>query len=470
MKSNSSDILTTRYGGIIPIIKEIMKRGIPELINSSLEEIKPRKHNSKYKFSDMFISWIAAALCGATRIDNITELKKDLEAIPGLNLPSHDTMGRMMKLLSSEIMVQNRKMNHQVNDNFYDENHTLNKLLVQSTKLMGILNETNEYILDVDCTFIETRCAGAMSMKDRDAPGFYPMICLIGELPVFISMRNGNSNADFRIKETIEACLDLLDEAGIKIKKVRTDGAGYRKDLLEMLEKRNVKFITASPVNSSHKKMHDEFENATWKDIVFETANTYKECHIGEIIYNMYEVETPFRIIALKVPTGQKLLETLDEDEVQQRELIQKRMTELNARGLLKRNNKKYISTTWNSIKDFQYKMIATNDFETDAEELFYLYNQRGESERQFSFLKKDFGWSYPPFMWMNENTVFFILTALANNVFRAVAMLFNEHINELELNARVRRFQKVFIDIIAIHTNGQWIYHTTKIDFEKIA
>ena len=466
---SSSDILMTRYGGIIPIIKEIMKRGIPELIDSSLAEIKPRKHNSKYKFSDMFLSWIAAALCGATRIDNITDLKKDLRVIPGLNVPSHDTMGRMMKLLSSEIMVQNRKMNHQANDNFYDENYTLNRLLVKSTKSMGILNETNEYILDVDCTFIETRCTGAMSMKGKDAPGFYPMICLIGELPVFISMRNGNSNADFRIMETVEACLDLLDEAGIKIKKVRTDGAGYRKDLLEMLEKRNVKFITASPVNNSHKKMHKEFETAIWKDIIFETANAYKKCQIGEIAYNMHEVETPFRIIALRVSTEQKLIEQLDEDEVQQRELIQKKMAELNDKGLLKRNNKKYISTTWNSIEGFKYKMIATNDFETDAEELFYLYNQRGEAERQFNFLKKDFGWSYPPFMWMNENTVFFILTALANNVFRAVALLFNEHINKLELNARVRRFQKAFIDIIASYTNGQWTYRNTKIDFEKI-
>lgn len=109
-------------------------------------------------------------------------------------------------------------------------------------------------------------------------------------------------------------------------------------------------------------------------------------------------------------------------------------------------------------------------NFETDAEELFYLYNQRGEAERQFSFMKNDFGWNLPPFMNMNENTVFFIVSALANNVFRAIALLFDEHLDKLELNARVRRFQKAFIDTIAIFIDGNWIYYNTKIDFGKIA
>ena len=466
----SSEILTTRYGGIIPVVQEMIKRGIPELIDSHLEVEFKRKHNSKYRFSDMFISWIAAALCGATRIDHVTGLRQDLEVIPDLNVPSHDTVGRMMKILSNKIKVQDRKMNHQVNDNYYDDNISLNRLLIQVTKQMGILNEKDEYILDVDCTFIETRCFGAMSMKDKDGPGFYPMICLIGNLPVFIEMRNGNSIADFRIKETIESCLDLLDETGIKIKKVRTDGAGYRKDLLEMLEKRSVKFVTASPVNAYFKSMLNSFDKTNWTDVKIETANAIKECQIGEIEYLMTDVKTPFRVIALKIPSDEKLNEFLDDDELEHRKWVKENMKVLNSRGLLKRNNKRYVEGYWNEIKGYKYKMITTNDFETSAEELIYLYNQRGEAERQFSFMKKDFGWNLPPFMYMNENTVFFIISALANNVFRAIALLFDQHIDELELNARVRRFQKAFIDTIAICMNGNWTYYNTKIDFGKIA
>lgn len=469
MKKNS-DILITRYGGVIPIVKEMIRRGVPELIDSSLEKEFKRKHNSKYKFSDMFISWIAASLCGATRIDHITGLKEDLEVIPGLNVPSHDTIGRLMKQIVSPINEKDRISQESATPNQCDDNLRLNRLLIEATKQMGALNETDEYILDVDCTFINTRCSGAISMNDKDAPGFYPMICLIGDLPVFISMRNGNSTADYRIMECVEQCLDLLDEANIKVKLVRTDGAGYRKDLLPMMEKRGVKFLTASPVNAYFKKMLNSFDKAQWTDTTIETANSIRECQIGEIEYLMTTVETPFRVIALKVPKEDTLHNMLTEEDIEQRELIKQKMKCLNEKGLLKRNNKRYVDAVWNEINGFQYKMVTTNDFETPAEELIYTYNQRGDAERKFSFMKNDFGWNLPPFMHMNENTVFFIISALANNVFRAIALLFDEHIDELELNARVRRFQKAFIDTIAICTDGNWTYYNTKIDFEKIA
>lgn len=465
----SSDILITRYGGVIPVVQEMIRRGIPELIDSQLEQQFKRKHNSKYKFSDMFISWISAAMCGATRIDHVTGLKEDLEVIPGLNVPSHDTVGRMMKSLATEVFVDSRKMNYQVNDNYYDDNIELNRLLIQATKKMGILKETEKYVLDVDCTFIDTRCSGAISMKDKDAPGFFPMICLIGDLPVFVSMRNGNSISDYRIKECIEQCLDLLDEENIKVKVVRTDGAGYRKELLTMLEQRKTKFVTASPVNGYFKAMFNALNNTTWTETTIETANSFKNCLIGEIQYSMNKVDTPFRVIALKIPTDEKLLDELDDNEIERRKLIKNKLEALENDGKLKRNNKRYSEGEWNEVRGFQYKMITTNDFETPAEDLIYLYNQRGDAERKFSFMKNDFGWNLPPFMHMNENTVFFIISALANNVFRAVALLFDKHIDELELNARVRRFQKAFIDTVAMFIGGKWTYYSTKIDFEKI-
>lgn len=469
MEQNKSDILTTRFGGVIPIIKEMIKRGMPELIDSSLEAIAPRKHNCKYSFSDMFLSWIAASLCGATRIDNVTGLRKELEVISELNIPSHDSMGRLMKQISQPINSIDRVTQENASLNEWDDNISLNRLLIRATKKMGALKESENYVLDVDCTFIDTRCSGAKSMKDKDAPGFYPMICLIGNLPVFISMRNGNSTADFRIKECIESCLNLLEEEGISISKVRTDGAGYRKELLTTLHTRGVQFVTASPVNAVFKSMLKQFDETNWSSATIETANTFKECQIGEISYKMHGSEIPFRIIALKIPTGSNVTNDFDQEELERREYVSKKMQELKNKGALKAQNKRFSDGFWNEIRGFRYKMIATNDFDTPAEKLIYFYNERGNSERKFDFMKNDFGWKFPPFMRMNENTVFFIITALANNVFRAVAEIFNEHIDELELNARVRRFQKIFIDNTAICTNGLWTYYNTKIDFEKI-
>lgn len=468
MKLNKSDILTTRFGGVIPIVKEMIRRGMPELIDSSLAEEFSRKHNSKYKFSDMFISWIASALCGATRIDHVTGLKEDLEVIPGLNVPSHDTMGRLMKALVAPIIREDYVSQEAVTPNEYDENIPLNSLLIKMTVASGALERGREYILDVDCSFIHTSCMNAAKDNKDVRQGFNPMICLIGNLPVFIAMRNGNSGADFREKQCIEQCLDLLEKEGIRVKMVRTDGAGYREAQTKMINDRNTLFLTASPVNAAFKKMFAEFDKCNWNKTIIETANEFKECEVAEISYSMTNLTEKWRVIAQRIPVDPNV--SLSPDEVAQRQKVERQIKKLAKEGKYKSHQKRFSPADWNVVRDYKYKMIATNDFETPAVDLIKLYNQRGDAEKKFSYMKQDFGWKYPPFMRMNENTVFLIVSSMANNIFRAMAEHFNVHIDDLELNARIRRFQKAFIDTIAICINGNWTYYNTKIDFEKIA
>ncbi len=465
--SNKKNI--TRYGGIIPIIIEMKKRKLPELIDSFFENDMPRVKQCKYKFSDIFITWIVTALCGAKRIDNVTGLREKLECIPGLNIPSHDTMGRLMKKMATAIVNKDRVSPDVVNTNYYDDNVRLNKLLIQASILMGALKEGQEYILDVDCTFISTRCAGAKSMKDKDQYGFYPMICMIGELPVYISMRNGNSSADFRIKECVSDCIDLLEESNITVKKVRTDGAGYRTTLLDMLHNRGIEFNCASQVNINFKRMWRSLDKAIWRDVTIETANSFKQCKITEIDYFMHGSIIDYRVIALQVPIDKKIKILEDDDEKQMRERIEIKMNNIKNKGLLKSPNKRYVEGVWNEIRGYRYKMIITNDFKTSAEEIVLEYNKRGDAEKKFAFMKGDFGWKWPPFMWMNENTVFMISSALANNVFRSIAILFNEHIPNLKLNARREKFQKRFINIMCEIFEDCLKFEITDIDFSKI-
>lgn len=456
MKVQSPDILVTRYGGIIPIMEELIRKGIPNLIDSAMLDM-PRAKQSKYKYSDMFMSWIAASLCGATRVDNITGLQNELNVIPGLNVPSHDTIGRLMKQIVSEVEGYNRVSQEAVTYNQWDENLRLNELLIKVSKAVGALNENEDYILDVDCTFLHTQCVNAFKKPRDNRQGFNPMICLIGDLPVFVSMRNGNSGADFRQKECVEQCIDLLEKEGIKVKIVRTDGAGYREEYTKMLNDRGIQFLTASPVNASFKKMFQQFNSTNWKKVSIETATKFLDCDLAEIKYNMTNLDEKWRLIALRENNDQNKRENISKIET------------LEKKGILKSKQKRYSEADWNTVDGFRYKMIATNDFDTPAEELCMLYNQRGNAERKFSFLKQDFGWKYPPFMKLNENTVFLIVSAMANNIFRAMAKLFNEQIDELELNARVRRFQIAFINTVAIYENKKWKFFNDKVDFEKI-
>lgn len=372
-----------------------------------------------------------------------------------------------MKKVAVQSISKDNISQRAVTLNEWDDNIPLNKLLIQLTKACGALNEEDEYILDVDCTFLHTQSVNASNNNKDKRQGFNPMICLIGNLPVFISMRNGNSGADFRQKECVQQCLDLLEEEGIKVKMVRTDGAGYREGYTKMIHDRGVQFLTASPVNAAFKKMFGLFDSTSWRDTTIETANEFKVCQISEIHNSMTNLDEEWRIIALRIPVDSR--HEMSNDDIQFRKMIDEQLTILKNNGKLKSHQKRYSEANWNEVRGYKYKMIATNDFDTPAEELIYLYNDRGDAEKKFSYMKRDFGWKYPPFMKMNENTVFLIVSSMANNVFRGMAIHFDEIIDDIELNARVRKFQHAFINTVAILIDGDWTYCNTKIDFGKI-
>lgn len=470
--SNKRDF--TEWGGLIPIVNELYRLGIPDLVDSAFETDKPRVEQCKYKFSDVFTSLIASTLCGGVRIDNITGLKKELELIPGLNIPSHDTMGRLMKEMASKVIKIDMDSNSESNTNYYDDNERLNKLLIQISKLMGCFDDEDGYILDVDCTFISTKCAGAMTPKKVEKYGFFPMVCLIGDCPIFVSNRNGNSSDDLRVTETVEMCIGLLEKEGIKIKTVRTDGLGYNIGLTHMLHGRGIQFVSTSPVNKSFKKMWHKFESVAWRNTIIETANSFKECQVCEIPYKMTGSKIEFRVIGARIPFESNTINEDDTEEIIEQKLFRlkmsEKMLELKNNDVLKAPNKRYKDTFWKENKEFRYKLYITNDFDSSVEDIILKFNLRGDAERKFSFMKQDFGWKWPPFQNMNENTVFFILTAIANNVYRGFHKKYYKHIPELELNVRVNIFRKNFIKVLCYFIDENTIeYRGTNIDFSKI-
>ena len=467
--SNKRDF--TEWGGLIPIVNELYGLGIPDLVDSAFETDKSRVEQCKYKFSDVVTSLISSALCGGVRIDNITGLKKELELIPGLNIPSHDTMGRLMKQMASKEKIKDVYQNDGLKKNYYDDNIRLNKLLIQISKKMGCFEEGKEYILDADCTFINTRCAGAKSAEGIDQFGFYPLVCFIGNFPIFFSNRNGNSSDRFRIAETIEMCINLLEEENIKIKMVRMDGAGYNTALYSMLHEKNIKFLSTAPVNTSFKKMWRQIDDSsTWTDVKIETATSFKECQICDIPYTMNDYDATFRVVIARIPTENTIEENETDEEKEFRLEIENKMQMIEKKGLLKTNDKRYISVFWKVRKSYKYKLFMTNDYISPAEDVIAQYNLRGDMEKQFSYMKQDFGWKWPPFKNMNENTVFFILTAIANNVYRGFHKKFTKHIPEIELNARVNNFRKNFIKVLCYFLEDNSIeYRGTEIDFTKI-
>jgi len=474
VKAIRSDIKVSPHGGVVPILKKIKEFGIPQVIRACLGK---RKEQSKYGYDDVFIAWVLTSLCGGTRLDHITKLKKKLNIIPGLKVPSHDTLGRVMKKLATEIEAKSTSGNKRTATTTFNENLGLNRMLIKASKRAGALNENRSYTLDIDATFIPTECRGAIrknNVTDRvdvSKIGFNPMICLINELPVFISMRDGYASPAFEINKCVQNCLNLLDESNIKIGRVISDAAGYNKEMFEALHSKGIKFLVRFPYQSKMETFKSALDSCSnWKETEIRTANFNWTCEVGDVPYKMFDhytenrVSTTWRVVAMRVP-----VECLTEDERIVKKINTEKLNLLAGKKKLKEAGKPYAEGKWSVIGRFKYKFYITNDFKKTCEELIIEYNKRGMAERVFSFMKSEFAWRLPPFMNMNENTVFMIAAALANNVFKGMVMLFKKKIPQIKLNTRLKEFQFVFIDVACAYIDKTYIFYNTDIEYELL-
>lgn len=481
MKAVRSERNISPHGGAVPILKKIKEFGIPQVIRACLGK---RVAQSIFGYEDILIAWVLTSLCGGTRLDHITKMKKKLSIIPGLKLPSHDTLGRGMKKLATETLTAcniSSKKTIKVTHADYNDNIPMNQMLVKATKRAGALKEGPSYTLDVDATFISTECRGAIRRLDENGKidyakiGFNPMVCLIGDLPVFISMRNGNAAASFQIKQCLQNCLTLLEESKIKVGRVISDAAGYNKDTFEMLDARGIKFNVRFPFTKKMETFKSQLKKCdNWRKTEIETANFFWDCEIADIPYKMFDlpverrVSKTWRVVAMRIPTDQTL-QSINKEEWERKNLVKDELNRLSNKKALKELGKSYTDVHWKEIDGYVYKFFITNDEDKTSEEIVLEYNKRGNAERKFSFMKNDFGWNLPPFMNMNENAVFMIVAALANNVFRAMVMTFKKEIPELRLNARLSEFQFIFIDVACEYINNTFIFYNTDMPYEKI-
>ena len=108
----------------------------------------------------------------------------------------------------------------------------------------------------------------------------------------------------------------------------------------------------------------------------------------------------------------------------------------------------------------FKYRTILTNDLQSTELEIIEYYNQRGASEKVFDVMNNDFGWNHLPCSFMNENTAYMIIMAMAKNFYHyfieKVAVVFQN----IEPTSRLKRFIFRFINVSGkwIHSGRQWV------------
>lgn len=365
-----------------------------------------------YSYSDIILYWIYANLCGAERLEDTVFLKSHLNDIPDLAIPSPDRISGIFRSLATPTKATPTKNGGK---HEFSHNLTLNRLMLDTAKKLNVISGDT---LDYDNVIIETYKQDSTWTYKR-TKGYQPGVAFIGQTPVYIEGRSGNSPAMHKMSETLDICLRLLKEKNIRFKYFRSDSAAYQFDIIKLLEAHGKEFfIRADTV----KAMRLEAEKITSWETIVTPEQTFE---LGEMDYLPFFGKYSFR------------------EEPKFYRAIVKRMKDTEG--------------------NFKYYSIVTNNTTMSKGEVLYFYNRRGAMERNFDDLKNNFNWKRIPFSNLNENLVFMIIGAMASIVYKYLINTFSKKLDFVKKNFRLKNFIFHFITV-----SSRWIEGSLKLFTDK--
>lgn len=391
----------TPYGGLLFVIKDLKNKGLSKLIDSHLGK---RVKQARYSYSDIILNWAYCNLCGAERLEEIESMRDKID----IKLPSHDALGTVMKSFSTKTQIikggKKAKQDHQFNIH-----KPLNSLMLDTVLRLNLLDTNKSHILDYDNTIIEARKYD-VTKTYKWSYGYQPGVSFIGKIPVYIEGRNGNSNAEAMMCDTLKRGFKLLDERNIKINKFRSDAAAFQFDVIDLMEQRDIKFYIRLVRN---KGFEEKVKNTvrSWEKITISkmTKNGHfvkMDAELGEGVYTSTRFKKRYRMIVTKYK---------------------------------------------NDKGETKYRALLSNDTTMTPKQILYFYNQRGAIERNFDDLKNNFNWRRLPFSFLNQNTVFMIISAINYIIYQYLILKFSKKLSFVKRKWRLRRFKSLFIDCSAM-------------------
>lgn len=405
MKIEKSNQIISPFSGINFILREINKSGIRQEIDKHLGK---RSDDCTYSYSDVLISLWSVFLCGGDCAEDITEhVGEHLKKIPGMKVPSADTILRCQQELKTEkeIYINEKGVVNEVNKNI-----VLNRMNIGIMKHLHLLKDEIGYDFDFDNQLLPTEKYDA-KRSYKHVNGYFPGIATINNMPVYIENRNGNSNVKYRQSETLEMAYGLLKEAGIRIHRSRMDCGSYAKDIVDVVEKNCDYFYIRAMRCENLEEIVGNIEQ--WQTVEI----NYKQYEVASIEYQPFGIkDKKYRLVIMREPNKNGQINLLTEDAM-------------------------------------KYRSILTSDWESTELQVIEFYNKRGGSEKVFDVLNNDFGWNRMPFSFMNENTVFLIIMATCKNVYQYFIEKYAQRLDFLEKNFRLKKFIFRFINVA-----GKWI------------
>lgn len=405
MKLQKISTQVSPFSGINFLNEEYNKSGFTQLIDNQLG-IRCKPYD--FSYSDIIKNLMNVFFCGGDCAEDIqTHLRNTLLSIPDNNVPSADTILRGIKELSTENTTYESDNNKKYEFNI---NRNLNDLNIKSLLLTKQLTKGEYYDFDYDNQIIPTEKYDTKKTYKK-INGYFPGVATIGNKIVYIENRDGNSNVKFEQASTLTRAYELLAENDIKIFRSRMDAGSYSKKIIDIVSEHSKLFYIRANKSSD---MYRQICNInSWKEVEI----NHKIYEVASITFDQFFSERNYRLVVMREKSNSPQIDMFTGDT-------------------------------------FVYRSILTNDWQSSEKEIIEYYNQRGTVEKVFDVMNNDFGWSRLPCSFMNENTAYMIIMALANNFYNYYVEKISRTFENIKPTTRLKRFIFRFISIA-----GKWVY-----------
>lgn len=396
------------FGGLNFIQAYLTANNFQKTVTSQLGN---RSIVAQYSYADILRQLFFIAAINGTSLDESNILREQLKDHPNLRIASPDTIEYAFQELrqQSSTITTDKGIIHQVN-----EHAGFNTLMASLCSSLQLLKPGKASTMDYDGHITEnTKNDNAFTYKQTE--GYYPVVCSIDKLPVYMQNRNGNTPEGYGQKEIIKQAIVNCRKEGISINAFRADACAYQKDTIEYLETKDITYyIRAEHCQRLLDALSDEPE---WQTVMIGNRKV-DVCSIEETVLGKTR-----RVVAYRYKQ----------------------------KGQLDIFNQNI----------YRYYAIVTSDKQQSALDCIKTYNQRGcDGEHHFKELDHDFNWNKLPFDNMEMNTIYMYAMLVAYLLFNAVKIAYAQKLSFVKPEMRLKSFILHFMTLPAkwIKTGRQWI------------
>lgn len=359
--TRSKEKLSNRIG--LPLIEQIIEH--LDLRKTIDRKFPKPGSNRGIKASDYITTLAYMFIDGAVHLEDVNHLHSDeafQQMLSEMQLPTSDAIGDWLRRHGSK--------------------QTEKQLWEVQQRILAVVEKPGS-ILDIDATIIQSE-KGDSERTYKGNYGYQPLLGIIAEngMVVGSDFREGNASPQSGLVELIEQCRRNYSH---QIKIVRSDSAGWQKQVVDYCNENNLGFTISADQSTPVLEAVLSIPEEQWTDAV--ALDGIKEGY--QIAQTEYSFGSNKRKVRLVV----------------KRELLKKQI---------------------DLFSNYRYWIVATNLKEEDYDnyQIIKLHQGRGSMEKKIGELKHQINLNHLPMGQFNSNCLYFTVGLLAYNLLQLLKLV----------------------------------------------